>query len=43
MTVPAPEEYLRLAREHLERVLQAWDPPEWMDLATMASTALKPQ
>ncbi len=34
MTVPAPEEYLRLAREHLERVLEAWDPPEWMDLAT---------
>lgn len=29
-----PNHFLQIARSHLERVLSAWDPPDWSDLGT---------
>ncbi|MGA2035946.1 MAG: hypothetical protein ABSG68_27165, partial [Thermoguttaceae bacterium] len=29
-----PKHFIRVAQGHLKRVLEAWDPPDWSDLAT---------
>jgi len=29
-----PNHFLRIAKSHLERVQNAWDPPDWSDLGT---------
>src|SRR5437764_14807617 len=29
-----PRHFLKVAKKHLERVQDAWDPPDWSDLGT---------
>ena len=36
-----PNEKLELAKRHLERVLGAWDPPDWADLSLYGFYALE--
>ena len=38
---PGPAQYLRLAKEHKERVLQSSNPPRWIFLSTFGFYALE--
>jgi hypothetical protein len=29
-----PQHFMKIAKQHLERVQNAWDPPDWTDLGT---------
>jgi hypothetical protein len=37
----SPDESLELARKHLSRVQESWDPPEWLDLASYGLYAIE--
>lgn len=39
--MPTPESKLKLAKEHLDRVQSAWDPPDWADLSLYGFYALE--
>jgi hypothetical protein len=41
MPTPTAADQLALAKRHLQRVQAAWDPPEWLDLATFGFYALE--
>lgn len=39
--MPTAQEKLELAQRHLERVQEAWDPPDWADLSFYGFYALE--
>jgi len=41
MTLKTAADHLALARKHLARVQDSWDPPEWLDLAAYGLYALE--